>query len=192
MNIYEDLEDSLYNVIEGLFPDWRIVFAYTNAPEPLTPYLVIDVKKLVQSGGEYSSTLVDTGFDPDAVPTTYMSQDMLAKVRFEIVGKYEENSVTSEMTQQLQLLLRSQKGYELQERNRLSRHGQFANRRLPLKRETDMYMLYQVDATFAYTATSQDEQDYIIATGVTGIYHDAGREPDHVIINKLDINYPTP
>lgn len=192
MNIYQDLEDSLYKVLIGLFPDWRIIFAYTNGPEPMTPYVVIDIKKLKQVGNEYSSTLVDIGFDVDDVPTTYVSIDMLAQVRFEVVGKYDQNTTTSEMAEQLQFLLRSQKGYDLQEQNRLARHGQITYRRMPLKRETDTYMLYQVEATYAYTASSTDEQDYIIATGLNGVYHDAGREPDHVINTHLEINYPTP
>jgi hypothetical protein len=189
MNIYKDLEDSLYNVIEELFPATRIIFAYNNLPEPQTPYLVIDIKRLDQLGSEYNSTFVD---DFATAPTTTTQIDMMAKVRFEVVGLMDNDTEAAELAQNIQFALRTARGYESQARNNLARHGQITNRRMPYRKDTDMYMLYQVDANFAYTAISQDEQDYIIATDFTGVYHDAGREPDHVIINHIEINYPTP
>jgi hypothetical protein len=188
MNIYKDLEDSLYNVIIELFPTSRIIFAYNNIPEPQTPYIVIDVKRLDQLGSDYNSTMVD-GFD--TTPTTTTQIDMMAKVRFEVVGLMDNDTEAAELAQNIQFALRTARGYESQARNKLARHGQITNRRMPYRKDTDMYMLYQVDANFAYTATSQDEQDYIIATDFTGIYHDANRPPDYVLETHTDIN-PTP
>lgn len=188
MNIYKDLEDSLYNVLIELFPTMRIIFAYNNAPEPQTPYVAIDVKKLDQIGNEYSSTMVD---DYLTTPTITTQMDILAKVRFEVVGKADEQTSTSEMASNIQFFLRTQKGYDIQDKNGLACHGKVSIRRMPLKRETDMYMLYQVDAYFAYTVTSQDDQDWIEVTDFTGVYHDAGREPDHTITTHTEIN-PNP
>lgn len=188
MNIYKDLEDSLYNVIEELFPTTRIIFAYNNLPEPQTPYLVIDVKRLDQLGSEYNSTMVD---DFATAPTTTTQIDMMAKVRFEVVGLMDNDTEAAELAQNIQLALRTARGYESQARNNLARHGQITNRRMPYRKDTDMYMLYQVDANFAYTATSQDGQDYILTTDFNGVYHDANRPPDYVLESHVEIN-PTP
>jgi hypothetical protein len=191
MNIYKDLEDSLYNVIIELFPTSRIIFAYNNIPEPQTPYIVIDVKRLDQLGSEYSSTFVDIASDDAQTPTTYMSIDMMAKVRFEVVGLMDNDTAAAELAQNIQLALRTARGYESQARNNLARHGQITNRRMPYRKDTDMYMLYQVDANFAYTATSQDGQDYILTTDFNGVYHDANRPPDYVLESHVEIN-PNP
>lgn len=188
MNIYKDLEDKLYNVIIEMFPTSRIIFAYNNIPEPATPYIVIDVKRLDQLGSEYQSTLMDVTIGE---PNNIMLIDMMAKVRFEVVGKADNDTATAELAQNIQLALRSARGYESQARNNLSRHGQITNRRMPYKRETDMYMLYQVDAMFAYTAIYEEDQDWMEALSLTGIYNDAGREPTHQIVNQILIN-PTP
>lgn len=189
MNVYKDLEDSLYNVIEAMFPTARIIFAYNNLPEPQTPYIVIDVKRLDQLGSEYSSTLVDLTIGE---PNSITQMDMMAKVRFEVVGLMDNDTEAAELAQNLQLVLRSVRGQEMQAKNNLARHGQITNRRMPYRKDTDMYMLYQVDANFAYTATYEDDQDWMEALGLTGIYNDAGREPDHKITNHIQINYPTP
>ena len=94
MNIYQDLEDSLYKLVMGLFPTWTTIFAYTNGPEPTTSYCVIDVRKLDVIGQQYTSHLgkinPSTG---DAITTTI--QDSLAQVRFEFHGKYDDNTTTA-------------------------------------------------------------------------------------------------
>lgn len=189
MSTYLDLEDSLYQVLIGLFPEWRIIFAFNNGPEPVTPYAVIDVKKLDPIGREYVSTLVsiDTN-SPDPVGTTTALQDFYASVRFEILGKNDTNMSASEMAHTLQAMLRTPKAYELMAKHRVALHKLVSSRRLPFKRETDMYMIYQLDCQFAYTTEATDDQDWIAGLSLDGIYHDAGREPDHVIHNHIDIN----
>lgn len=199
MNIYQDLEDCLYNIVSELHPDWNILFAYTNAPEPLNPYLVIDVKKLNPCGREYNSTPT-VGADGEKLSQTTI-QDHEASVRFEFVGKYDDQTSVAEMASQLQLELRSAKGYELQAINRLSLFNLTTLRRLPLPRDTDIYMIYQLDAVFAYSAMTTTEQDYAITitTETTdeggggnvgeggGVYHDANQPPDYVIRTHLEI-----
>lgn len=193
MNIYQDLEDSLYNIVSELHPDWNILFAFTNAPEPLNPYLVIDVKKLNPCGREYNST-PSFGEDGEQLTQTTI-QDHEATVRFEFVGKYDDQTSVAEMASLLQLELRSAKGYELQAINRLSLFNLTTLRRLPLPRDTDMYMIYQLDAVFAYSAMFTTQQDYAetITTegGGGGVYHDANQPPDYVIRTKLEITLPT-
>lgn len=192
MNIYKDLEDSLYNVVESLFPDWKIQFAYTNAPEPVNPFCVIDVKKLVPIGREYNTTQGVLNQLTNKIETVSL-QDHKAIVRFELIGKADENTTVSEMANQLQIGIRTEAGYYALEQNKLSLHENLSTRRIPVKRDTDMYMVYQLDATFAYTAKISDEIDWINGAGIHGQYYDAGREPDHIITSDIYINYtPNP
>lgn len=186
MNIYQDLEDSLYNIVSELHPDWNILFAYTNAPEPSNPYLVIDVKKLNPCGREYNSTPTIGEDGTKLIQTTL--QDHETTVRFEFVGKYDDQSSVSEMAQMLQIELRSAKGYELQAINRLSLYNLTTLRRLPLPRDTDMYMIYQLDAVFGYCAQVTTEQDYTRGLYGGGVYHDANEPPDYVIRTQIEIN----
>lgn len=191
MNIYKDLEDSLYDLVIGLFPTWTIIFAYANCEDPVSPYMVIDVRKLETIGQQYTSHLGEVNLlTGDAVTTTI--QDSLTQVRFEFVGKYDDNTTTAEMAHQLELAMRTPKGFELMKLNRLALHKKMSARRLPVKRDTDMYMVYQLDVTFAYCSMTVDDNDWIAITGVNGIYHDAGREPDHIINTHFDITTPNP
>lgn len=184
MNVYQNLEDSLYNVVEGLFPDWRTIFAFGNGPEPQTPYCVIDVKKIDPIGREYQSTLAHPDPVLPAVSTAITIQDNLTNVRFEVIGQSDQNTTAAEMISLLQLQLRTPKGYELLARNKLALHGKMTTRRIPLKRETQMYMVYQLDVTFAYSVVTSDDIDWIEVTSVQGTYYDAGREPDHIIVGE--------
>lgn len=191
MNIYQDLENSLYDVLEGLFPTWRIHFAYSNYEEQQTPYVVIDVKKLETTGLQYTSHLTEV--DPDTgVGATTTFQDSLAQVRFEFVGKYDDNTTTAEMAQQLELALRTPKGFELLKRSRLAQHKKMAARRIPQKRDCDMYMIYQLDCTFAYCSMITEDIDWIAVLGIDGVYHDAALPPDYTIETHLDITTPNP
>lgn len=185
MNIYQDLEDSLYNIVSELHPDWNILFAFTNAPEPTNPYLVIDVKKLNPCGREYNSTPTIGEDGTKLIQTTV--QDHEASVRFEFVGKYDDQTSVAEMASQLQIELRSAQGYELQATNRLALYNLTTLRRLPLPRDTDMYMIYQLDAVFAYAAQFTTEQDYTTAIKGEGVYHDANQPPDYVIRTEFEI-----
>lgn len=186
MNIYQNLEDSLYNLVNGLFPAWTTIFAFANGPEPTSPYCVINVRKIETIGQQYTSHLGKINpLTGEAATSTI--QDSLTQVRFEFIGKYDANTTTAEMAQQLELAMRTPRGFELMKLNNLSLHKKMSARRMPVKRETDTYMVYQLDCTFAYCCLTVDDIDWIEFTGLTGIYHDAGREPDHVIINHIDL-----
>lgn len=183
-NVYLDLEDSLYNVVNGLFPDWRTIFAFGNGPEPITPYCVIDVKKIDPIGREYQSSLAHPDPLLPDVATSVTIQDNLTNIRFEVIGQSDQNTTAAEMINLLQLGFRTPKGYELLTRNKLALHGKMTTRRIPAKRETQMYMVYQLDVTFAYSVITSEDIDWIEVTSVQGTYHDAGREPDHIIVGE--------
>lgn len=189
MNIYQDLEDALYNIVSTLHPEWTILFAYTNAAEPLNPYVSIDVKKLTPVGNEYSSTPTIGADGSKLIQTTI--QDHEAMVRFEFIGKYDDNTTVADMAQKLQIELKTPTGYELQTINRLALYRQSTLRRLPLPRDTDMYMIYQLDTTFAYATQVTTEQDYATAIKGDGVYHDANQLPDYTITTHLEITLPT-
>lgn len=187
-NVYQDLEDALYNVVEGLFPTWNIVFPFQNHPEEQTPFLSIDVMKNDPSGREYQSTLVDI-INPDDPQSTTL-QDYISKVRFEFVGKYDNNTVLASMAQDLDMALRTPKGQELLLRNNLSALQVGAIDRLKARRETETYMYYQQTNFYAWTMRQRSTVDYIEYTDIHGIYHDAGREPDHIIHTYTKIDKP--
>lgn len=189
MNIYQDLEDSLYNIVSSLHSDWTILFAFTNAPEPMNPYLIIDVKKLTPIGREYNST--PTLGEDNASLTQTTIQDHQATVRFEFIGKYDDQTSVADMAQMLQIELRSQTGYELQAINKLSLFNITNLRRLPLPRDTDMYMIYQLDCVFAYAAVLTTEHDYARGLNGTGVYHDANRPPEYTLETQFEITLPT-
>lgn len=186
MNVYLDLEDSLYGTLITVFPDWRIIQAYNNGPEPQTPYLAIDIRKMDLLGQGYTSSVMD--IDGTGVAQSVTVQDFEAKVRFEVIGKNESNTEASEMATMLLVKLRTAFAYDTLERNRLSVFMQPTVRRIPLKRETDMYMVYQHEYTFAFSCyTKDDTPDYIATVGYEGVYTDAGREPDHIIETLTDV-----
>jgi hypothetical protein len=183
---YKELEDALGDFVEELFPTWRIKYAYDNAPELQTPYLVIDVRKMQAIGREYTSSGLSIDDNNKSYTTTTQNYEVL--VRFEFVGKYDVNLELAEMAQQLEFQLRTQNGYEAQSRHALSLMSFIPVRRLSVKRETDTYMYYQLDVHFGYALTETVEQDYIVDLGIHGVYHDAGREPDHIIETSIEIH----
>lgn len=185
MSLFNDLENSLYAVASTLFPTWRIIFPYQNGPEPETPYLVINVMKLDAVGREHNSDGVQV---VDGVGTTSTVQTYNAKIRFELIGLNDTATTAGEMIHELDLALRSPLAYELQQLNRVSLLRKSPIVRMPLKRETDMFMFFQLDTQFAYTAKYVYEQDWIEATVLYATYYDAGREPDHVITSTIDIS----
>lgn len=190
MNVYQDLEDCLYNVLEGLFPEWRTIFAFGNGPEPLTPYCAIDVKKIEPIGREYQSSLSHLDPEDPERALTVTIQDNCVYVRFELIGQADQNTTVAEQVAQLMNALRTPKGYELMARNRLALHSKMATRRIPQKRETQMFMVYQLDCTFAYSDVTTDEIDWIETVGLHATYYDAGREPDHIIDHDIDLTPP--
>lgn len=185
MSIFNDLENSLYTVVSTLFPTWRIIFPYQNGSEPQTPYLVINVMKLDALGREHNSDGVNV--DQGGVGRTSTLQTYSAKVRLELIGLNDTNTTAGEMIHELDVALRSPLAYELQHANQLSLFRKSAIMRLPLKRETDVFMFFQLDTQFGYTVKYVYEQDWIEATTLYATYTDAGREPDHVITSTIEI-----
>lgn len=191
MDIYKSLEDGLYAYVSTIFPTeaaaGKIIFPFQNGPEPLTPYMLIDVKRLDASGREQTSTTVTIDEETDEGFSTTL-QTYLATVRFEFIGKYENNTLLAEMAHIMELNLRTPKGYELQHANNLSLFEFKPIERVPLRRETDVYMYYQLDAVFGYSVQHIFEQDWIDSVKiVSAVYNDANQPPDYKMTHTLDI-----
>lgn len=187
-DIYRDLEESLFDLVSGLHPDWAILMAYSNAAEPVNPYVVIDVRKLTPIGREYTSTPTVGEDGSKLIEMTI--QDYEAMVRFEVIGKYDISRNVQGMAQDLNFELRSPKGYQLQAEHKLSLFNNTSLRRIPLVRDTDVYMIYQIDCTFGYSAVMTTEQDYARGLNGTGVYHDANQPPDYKITTQLEVTLP--
>lgn len=186
MNVYMDLEDSIYNTITTLFPTWRVIQAFNNSPDQVTPYIAIDIKRLEECGPGYTSTLVDLSTNPDG--DSVLVQDYETVVNIEVIGvsKPEQpdaqtQTEAGDMSMKLQTALRTPLGYDTLERNRLSLFGKPTVKRIPLLRDTDMYMIWQQQWMFAFSTYTTETQDYIDSASYEGVYTDAGREPDHII-----------
>lgn len=179
LDVYKSLEDSLFDVVSKQFPDWRTIFSFQNGPEPRTPYLIIDIKRLESIGSGQTSGAVSV--DPiTGHSTTTTTQDYKTKVRFEFVGKYENNNTLAEMAHAMEASLRTPRGLELQKRNRLSLYQVNAIERVRLPRETDMFMYYQLDVVFGYCIQMIEEQHWIEATSIIENFDDSGSGSQNV------------
>lgn len=191
INIYQALEDSIYDTIVAMFPDWRVIQAYGNGPEPVTPYIAIDVKRMTPSGQGVTSSALEETIDGKFLTVTV--QDYIARVNLEVIGKNGTMPEVGDISTKLTSALRSPRGYDLLTENSLSVLMQPTVRRIPLKRETDTYMVWQHDYQFAYALYEKEEtEDYIGFVGIDAIYTDAGREPEHIIRNHIDIDLEVP
>jgi hypothetical protein len=186
MNIYQDLEDRVYDFVNALFPAWQVKFMYDNSTELETPYLVIDVRMFDPVGRSYTSS--SQSIDDLGKSHTTTIQDYQATVRFEFVGLYDNSQELAQMAHELEFQLRTQRGYELQSQANLALMKYSPVRRMPLPRETNTYMYYQLDVVFGYALSETIEQDYMLDIGIHGVYHDAGREPTHTIETYIEIN----
>lgn len=190
MNIYKDLEDALYSYTSTLFPalaaSGRIIFPFQNGPEPATPYLLLDVKRLDAVGREQSSHFVSVDEEDNGTSTTL--QHYVADVRFEFIGKYDNNTTLGDLAQTMEMNLRTPRGYELQRANKLSLFRYEPIERVKLKRETDMYMYMQLDAQFGFSVQHVFDQDWIGEVSILrGVYHDANNPPDYERVTTFNI-----
>jgi len=178
-NIYQQLEDALYTSLISQFPNERITFPFNNAPEPQTPYIVIDVMRLDAKGREINSSLAT-----DGVMT--IEQVYEAKVRFEVMGEYDDQTLVGDLAHRIEFSLRTPLFQNALRANSLSLMRADSVDRFPRKRDTKTYMCYQLPAFFAYAVTETQDVGYINDVNIEGTYTDAGRE-GHIIVNEIII-----
>ena len=138
------------------------------------------------AGREQSSHHVSVDQAMNGSSTTL--QHYIAEVRFEFIGKYDNNTTLASFAQVMEMNLRTPKGYELQKANKLSLFEYRPIERVPLKRETDMYMYYQLDVQFGFSVLHIYEQDWMDGVRIVrGIYTDANNPPEYERITTLNI-----
>lgn len=178
---YTDLEDRLYDLAEALLPTgFRIRFNYANAPEVVTPYLVIDISPFKKVGKSYTSSGLNDNLE--LVTQTTMTSDVM----FEFYGKYDNRTTLANDVMTFAASLETPKALHLMRKGRLSLMGTENVERISDPRVTDTYMIYQLRACFAFTVEISNSADPIEAVSIDGVYHDAGRD-GNVIPTHLDV-----
>lgn len=179
MNIYQQLEDALFTSFNTQFPTERITFPFANAPEPQTPYIILDIMRLDAQGREQNSGLTSAG-----VATILQTYE--ASVRIEVIGEYDNQTVIGDLSHKIEFSLRTplfQNAFAEQNLS-LMRAGRVD--RFPRKRDTKTYMCYQQEVIFAYAITETQDVGYIDTTEIEGVYSYAGRD-GHVIETQIII-----
>lgn len=178
-DIYKGLEDALYNVLASQFPTERISFPFNNAPEPKTPYIIIDVMRIDAIGREQTGTLTTNG-------ELTVTQVYEAKVRFEVLGEYDGQTVVGDLAHKIEFSLRTPLFLEALGTNNLSLMRYKSIDRFPRKRDTKTYMCYQQEVWFSYAITVTQDVGYIDTANLEGVYNDAGRE-GNIITTEINI-----
>jgi hypothetical protein len=143
MNPYEHLRDSLYDSMATLFPDTAIVQAYTNGPEEKTPYITYDITRISKEG---QASVSGVGTDN----TQQIINQYVAQVRFEFIGKQNDDFEAAAMAAQFEFSLDYPDVQDMFLKNALSIQRQSDITRLPKKRDTDWYMCHAIDLFFGY------------------------------------------
>ena len=178
-NVYKQLEDALYATLHSQFPTERITFPFNNAPEPKTPYVIIDVMRLDPVGREQNTTMTTSGI-------ATVLQVYEATVRFEVMGEYDDNTEVGGLAHRIEFSLRTPLFRDALHVNNLSLMRYGTVDRFPRKRDTKTYMCYQQDVYFSYAVTVTQDVGYINSLNIEGVYNDAGRD-GHVITNEIII-----
>ena len=182
MNIYKQLEDALYTSFSTHFPDDRFIFPFLNAPEPQTPYVVLDIQKIDAIGMPQDGGLTDNG-------TATIVQNYEVKVIVEILGEYDNQTVVGDLAHKIEFSIRTPLFQQVLATNNLSLMRYKPVDRFPRKRDTKTYMCYQQSLFFAYSVSETQDVGYINEATIQGVYHDAGRE-GHIIENDIVIQNP--
>lgn len=182
MNVYKQLEDALHASFSTHFPTDRFIFPFLNAPEPQTPYVVIDIQRLDAVGMPQNNGLTDLG-------VATIVQNYEAKVVIEVLGEYDNLTIVGDLAHKLEFSIRTPLFQQVLATNNLSLMRYKPVDRFPRKRDTKTYMCYQQGLYFAYSVAETQDVGYINEATVQGVYPDAGRE-GHIIENDIVIQNP--
>lgn len=182
MNIYKSLEDALYTAFSTHFPTNTFIFPFLNAPEPETPYVVLDIMKVDAIG-----MAQDSGLTTDGVATILQNYEV--KVVIEILGEYDDQTTVGDLAHALEFSIRTPLFQQVLAVNNLSLMRYKPVDRFPRKRDTKTYMCYQQSLFFAYSVNETQDVGYINEATIHGVYNDAGRA-GHVIENDIVIQNP--
>jgi len=163
MNIYSDLREKLYDSLAVIFPSTQIIQAYTNGPEPKTPYITFDIGNVKQEGQEYLSTFA-TSMGEQQIFSTYT-----CRVRLEFASRADDFRA-ADLANDFYYKVDYTSTQETFLKNALSFMRKSSVRKVPKKRETDWYMFYQIDLYFGYQVESNQDVDIIESVEILGDY----------------------
>jgi hypothetical protein len=163
MSIYSDLREKLYDSLALVFPSNQIIQAYSNGPEPVTPYVIFDIGSVKQEGQEYVSSFTDmTG-------NQQVASHYTCRVRIEFAGKSDDFRA-ADLANDFFYKIDTTPVQEVFLKNALSYMRKSSVRKVPKKRETDWYMFYQIDLYFGYQVESYQNVDVIDSVEILGDY----------------------
>lgn len=163
MNIYTSLQNSVYDSLATLFPNTTIVQAYTNGPEPKSPYIVFDLYSVKQQGQEY----VETYVTPDGLQQIYSHYSCLIRLEF---AAPTQDFRAAELANEMYFKVDYTTSQEVFLRNNLSYLRKSSIRKIPKKRDTDWWMFYQIDLHFGYQVEARQNTGVIESVEIKGEY----------------------
>lgn len=144
MSVYRNLRDAVYDSLQAIFPEVRVVQAYMNGSEVGTPYITFDIAEVKQQGREQASG------DADADGFIQVITHHVAKIKLDFHGKHDGQFAAAELANEFYFSVDSPMVQEEFLRNELSYLRKSSLKEIPRKRETDWYMSYQLDTYFSY------------------------------------------
>lgn len=163
MNIYTSLQNNVYDSLATLFPDTTIVQAYTNGPEPRSPYIVFDLYSVKQQGQEYIETFTSI----EGRQQIYSHYSCLIRLEF---AAPTQDFRAAELANELYFIVDYTTSQEVFLKNNLSYLRKSSIRKIPKKRDTDWWMFYQIDLHFGYQVEARQDTGVIESVEIQGGY----------------------
>lgn len=162
------IEDSLYAATSAILPDTKVVIAYQNGAELVSPYCMIHVLNQDQVGREMVSWYC-VGEPPNEVFTQEIQEVYEVLVRFHFVGKDGDGSNdASNLAHQFYSFLNNpEKRYNFALQN-LAVMRKTSLIRVPDVRDTDIYNSYNVDVVFSYCLQLTETAEYFDSATISG------------------------
>lgn len=163
MSIYEDLRVKLYDSLALIFPTTTIIHAYSNGPEPVSPYITFDISNVKQEGQEYVSTYANTLGEQQIV------SNYECRIRLEF-GGVSDDFRAAELANDFYFTVDHKQTQETFLKNSLSYMRKSSIRKIPKKRETNWYMCYQIDLYFGYQVETRQITEVVESVTIQGDY----------------------
>ena len=189
MNIYEDLETSLYNAIKPALPNgFTVIYGYENGPQPKFPFLQVDIISMNAVGRDYSGFLVDP-----TDSTTHYEQVYEALVRFYFFGRNDSSRTIGDVATEFEYSLNKGVVQESFEANNIGLMRKSAMLRSPKKYETEWVMCFQMDCTVSYAVSTKQSTQWIEEVRIDQTYTETSGEivyQDRVTIGESTVTLP--
>ena len=172
--MWSSFEDSFFLVMQAIFPDLPIIFAYQNGPENVTPYCYIDTLFAEPIGRE------ETGYDLGNIlgGASETKEVYSIKLRVNFVGKDAVDNHGGNLCHTLSTALVTPEILALLEVNNMSLFQKGQIKKIPKLRETTWYNSYVIDLVLAYQITTVATASPVDAITVEATYTLSADGPD--------------